>query len=220
VDGIALIPVNLDCKYYHQIYENGTPIVMCNRYREDWKYDGVYVDNVALTRRTLKHMLDNGYTRIAFFTDSNLRESNKTFREEAFVEFTNQYCGINGRELIYNIEQSSELVQQSIQDFEQRFPNNRKAIFAINTNTLFITLREIKKLGQRIPEDIGICGYDLLGWAEMVPPGITTLQQPFYDLGVTAGRQIIKRINNHNVYAPDEIWLNGSINMRDSTKMF
>lgn len=218
VDAIALIPVNLDCTYYHQIHENGTYVLLCNRYREDWKYDGVFADNVALSKRALEHMLNNGYSRIALFTDNHLRESNKTYREKAFVEFVNNNCGINGQEVLYVVEKSPELIRHSILDFLRRFPNEHKAIFAINTNTLFLTLREIKRMGLDIPHDIGICGYDLIGWAELVHPGITSLEQPFYELGVAAGRQIIQRLRSPHSISPEEIWLDGEIHIRESTK--
>jgi len=220
VDGIALIPVNIDCTYYHQIHENGTPIVMCNRYREDWKYDGVFVDNVALSRNALKHLIENGYNRIALFTDNHLKESNKSFREEAFIDFVTQNCGINGRDMLYVVEKKPELVRSAILDMMNLYPDDRKAIFAINTNTLLLTLTEIKKLELRIPEEIGILGYDLIGWTDLVYNGITSLNQPFYELGVTAGRQLIKRINNPELFKRDEIWLTGTIDYRDSTKLF
>lgn len=218
VDGIVLIPVNQDCKLYHQIHESGTPIVMSNRFREDWKYDAVYVDNVGLSRRMLDHLIDNGYNRIALFTDNDLKESNKSLREEAFVDFINNNININGNEFLYRVKQSPETVRNSILDFINKCPNERKAIFAINTNTLFLTLCEIKKLGMKIPEDIGVCGYDLIGWTDLVYNGITSLEQPFYDLGVAAGRQIIKSVNNPSQYRHDEIVLKGTIHFRDSTK--
>ncbi len=220
VDGIALIPVNIDCSYYHQIHENGTPIIMCNRYREDWKYDGVFVDNVALSRKALRHLLENGYNRIALFTDNHLKESNKSFREEAFIDFINQNCGINGRDLLYIVEKKPELLRSAIKDLMSLYPDDRKAIFAINTNTLLLTLTEIKKMGLKIPEDIGILGYDLIGWTDLVLDGITSLNQPFYELGVSSGRQLVKRINNPGLFKRDEIWLNGTIDFRNSTRAF
>lgn len=216
VDGIALVPANLNCDYYTQIYESGTPIVMCNRYRSDWKYDGVYVDNVALTRRALQQMIDNGYTKIALFLDEDQKESNKKYREQIFIEFATQHCGVDGRSLIYQVANSAELVQQSISDFMASYPNERKAIFAINTSVLFLTLRALKMSGLVYPKDIGVCGYDLVGWSELVD--VTSLDHPFYNVGVIAGRQLIKRINQELIGEPDEIWLQGNIHFRRSTE--
>ena len=218
VDGIALIPVNIDCTYYHSIHENGTPIVMCNRYREDWKYDGVFVDNVALSQTGLKHLVDNGYERIALFTDNRLKESNKWFREESFMNFISENFALNGRDFLYIVEKKPELIRKAIQDLINKYPDKRKAVFAINTNTLLLTLTEIKKLGLRIPEDLGVLGYDLLGWTDLVCNGVTALNQPFYELGVISGRQLIKRIENPGIFKRDEIWLQGTIDFRNSTR--
>ncbi len=218
VDGIALIPVNMDCSYYHKINEGGTPMVMCNRYREDWRYDGVYVDNVALTRQAWEHLLDNGYERIAFITDNELPESNKTLRESTFVRFVAERLGMDGNEWLFRVGQSPELTRNALQTFVRRFPKERKAVFAINTNTLLLTLGEIRKLGLEIPRDLGICGYDLLGWSELIPPGITTLKQPLYELGVVAGKQLLRRIDSQLYQEPEEIWLKGTLEIRDSTQ--
>jgi LacI family kdg operon repressor len=217
VDGIAMIPVNLNCAYYNDIQEGGTPIVMCNRYREDWKYDGVYVDNVALCRQAWRHLIENGFTRIAFFTDNDLPESNKSLREAAFIRFVGEAYDADGSETLYRVKQSPDLIKNGLQDFLHRYSDERKAVFAVNTNTLFLVLREIKAMGLRIPEDIGVCGYDLLGWSELVPPGITTLEQPFYELGVVAAKQLIRRIGGPVLSQAEEIWLNGSIKARAST---
>ncbi|MDR1511098.1 MAG: LacI family transcriptional regulator [Synergistaceae bacterium] len=219
VDGIALIPIDVKCDYYHTIQENGTPIVLCNRYREDWKHDGVYVDNVALCRQAWQHLADNGFTRIALFTDNDLPESNKALRESAFLEFANQVLGVEGNETLYRVKQSAELVKSCLYNFMYKYPNEKKAVFAINTNTLFLMLREIKAMNLDIPQDIGVCGYDLLGWAELIPPGITTLEQPFYELGVVTGKQLLRRIEGPLSQQVEEIWLNGTIKKRGSTAL-
>lgn len=219
VDGIAIIPVNTDCTFYHQIHEGGTPIVMCNRYREDWRYDGVYVDNVALSRLAWQQMVDAGFERIAFLTDNNLPESNKTLRESAFVRFAAQHFDMDGNDLLFRVGQSGDLTCKALRTFMSRYPDERKAVFAINTNMLLLTLGAIKRLNLRIPQDLGVCGYDLLGWAELIPPGITTLRQPLYELGVHAGKQLLRRINEPLRQEVDETWLNGSMEVRASTKL-
>jgi LacI family kdg operon repressor len=217
VDGIALIPAGMNCDYYHEIHESGTPVVLCNRYREDWKYDGVYVDNVALCRQAWRHLADNGFTRIALFTDNDLPESNKSLREAAFLQFVGQTFGIDGEESLYRVKQSSELIKRYLRNFMCKYPNEKKAVFAINTNTLFLTLREIKAMNVDIPKDVGVCGYDLLGWSELIPPGITALEQPLYEMGVVAGKRLIRRIEEPSSFQAEEIWLNGTMKIRAST---
>lgn len=42
---------------------------------------------------------------------------------------------------------------------------------AVNTHTLFLTLRELERRRIRIPDELGVCGYDVIGWSELVYPG-------------------------------------------------
>jgi DNA-binding LacI/PurR family transcriptional regulator len=85
---------------------------------------------------------------------------------------------------------------------------------------LFLTLREFNNLKMRIPQDFGVCGYDLLGWSELTPPGITVVIQPFYELGLTAGRQILRRTEDSSGRSPEEIWLKGRLEVRESTAAY
>jgi LacI family kdg operon repressor len=220
VDGIVLIPVDTDCIYYNKIHENGTPIVICTRPREDWKYDGVYVDNVALCRMAWNHMYDNGYRRIALLSDYKILGSSKILREEAFIHFAAEKMEMDGNSLIFRVETSPELIRKALEAMKNRYPDEKKAVFAIDTNLLFLTLRELNGLNMRIPQDFGICGYDLLGWSELTPPGITILIQPFYELGLAAGRQILRRAGDFPSAPPEEIWLKGRLEVRKSTAAY
>lgn len=73
-------------------------------------------------------------------------------------------------------------------------PERKKAVFAINTHTLFLVLRELEHRKVRIPDDLGVCGYDALGWSELVYPGISSIYQPMRQMGVQAREKIIEAL--------------------------
>ena len=219
-DAMALIPVNTDCSFYHKVHEGGLPIVMCMRYRTEWNYGGVYIDNVQITRRALEQVYENGYHKICFITDEINLESNKHYRERAFVEFATERMQVDGYELLYQVGDDISRIESSIREMFKKYPNERKAVFTVNTNMLYLTLKVIKSMNLRIPEDIGILGYDLLGWSEVVSPGITCLTQPSYRAGVLIGEQLVKLIKKPGSLESRETWLNGNIIFRDSTKKF
>ena len=41
---------------------------------------------------------------------------------------------------------------------------------------------------------IWVCGYDALGWSELVYPGISSIYQPMRQMGVQAGEKIIEAL--------------------------
>src|SRR5690606_27553041 len=60
------------------------------------------------------------------------------------------------------------------------------SIFVTNNIILLRVLSAIKKLGLRIPQDIGLASFDDLEWMEYCSPSITAVAQPTYEIGITA----------------------------------
>jgi LacI family transcriptional regulator len=56
-------------------------------------------------------------------------------------------------------------------------------------------LRALRESGRRVPEDVSIVSFDDLPLAELVDPALTTVRKPRYDMGVEAGRLLMKRIS-------------------------
>jgi DNA-binding LacI/PurR family transcriptional regulator len=57
----------------------------------------------------------------------------------------------------------------------------------------------LRQMGKRVPEDISIIGYDNIRMAELYDPALTTIAQPVYDMGATAMRAIVRRIEDRSL---------------------
>ena len=49
--------------------------------------------------------------------------------------------------------------------------------------------------GLGVPEDIAVVGFDDLDFTTSVYPPLTTVAQPPFEIGITAARQLLKRID-------------------------
>ena len=101
--------------------------------------------------------------------------------------------GMNETETIAMVGRTETRVPEAIGALLHGEPERKKAVFAINTHTLFLVLRELEHRKVRIPDDLGVCGYDALGWSELVYPGISSIYQPMRQMGVQAGEKIMLR---------------------------
>ena len=45
-----------------------------------------------------------------------------------------------------------------------------------------------------MPEDVAVVGFDDMPWAESLHPPLTTVAQPAYELGATAARLLLERL--------------------------
>lgn len=92
------------------------------------------------------------------------------------------------------------------------------AIFAYNDVIASSAYMAIKERGLKIPEDISIMGYDDIEMASMISPKLTTVSQPFYEIGKNAAELLLKRIKENRGYTPQKIILPTKLVIRDSVK--
>ncbi len=72
--------------------------------------------------------------------------------------------------------------------------NRPQAIFSANNLTTRHVLFALQRLGQRIPEDIALIGFDELELSDLLHPALTVVRQPSQELGQTAGRMLFARM--------------------------
>jgi LacI family transcriptional regulator len=59
----------------------------------------------------------------------------------------------------------------------------------------FGVMQAIKEKGLRIPEDIGLVGYDDIPFSSLISPTLTTIRLKKQDLGVESVKLLFSRIN-------------------------
>lgn len=70
------------------------------------------------------------------------------------------------------------------------------AIQASNDHAAVGALKALLEKGIRVPEDIAVCGFDNLFPTSLVRPAVTTIDVPTIELGATAARVLLDRINS------------------------
>ncbi|HEU4460281.1 MAG TPA: LacI family DNA-binding transcriptional regulator [Methylibium sp.] len=55
-------------------------------------------------------------------------------------------------------------------------------------------MKELTRMGRRVPQDISVVGFDNIPWSELCSPGLTTIDMPVSDMGFEAVQAIVRRI--------------------------
>ena len=90
------------------------------------------------------------------------------------------------------------------------------AVFVANNLMAVGALECLAARGLRVPEDIGIVGFDDIPWADLVRPSLTTVVQPTYELGRTAALLLLERISSP-ARAPSLVTLPTELRIRESS---
>ncbi|MGC2160368.1 MAG: substrate-binding domain-containing protein, partial [Silvibacterium sp.] len=88
-------------------------------------------------------------------------------------------------------------------------------IFAGNDMIAFGALLAFREARLRCPEDIAVIGFDNLDLAEMTSPPLSSVSQPGYQMGTTAARILIDRVQGDHGPAK-HIVLETALKIRDS----
>ena len=220
MDGIILHPSTLDYDYYAKIHESGTPIVIATRYMPIWKYDGVMLNYTKSVREAIQHLRDSGFEQVALFLDAPdtpLLSPTTRMRKDSYLQYTNEFFGPDAQGAIYYNVIESERASWCVDDLMERFPDKKKAIIAVNSRVLIVSLKALREKGIEIPGQMGICGFAALDWTDVVLPAVTVITQPLDRVGEVAANLMIERIRDKE--APVQVvYLETQLVRRDSTR--
>ena len=89
------------------------------------------------------------------------------------------------------------------------------ALLAYNDLSAIGAIAAIRERGLRVPEDISVVGFDDIASAAFQNPSLTTVRQPLRQMGATAARILLDRLNGGT--DPGEVMVKPEFIVREST---
>lgn len=193
VDGLLITPVQDRDDDIKNLIDTNIPFVVVGRDFENIEVDAVYNDEVKGGFLATEYLIKKGHERIALI-DGFLYKSPAKGRLDGYKKALNKYRISLDESLIsvgdINLEDGYERTRQMLgknSDFT--------AIFAYNDMMAFGSMQAIKEKGLRIPEDIGLVGYDDIPFSSLISPALTTIKLKKQELGVESAKLLFSRIN-------------------------
>lgn len=215
MEGIIVVPtVKADYSLMREIQKSGPPIVVVSRYNQElWPYDSATLDYAGGVVAMMEHLAQKGFTRVAFLVDmeeQTLEEMSitKHIRRDAFVQAAERLFRISAKDHVYYNIRKREQARAAIEDFACRFPDEKKAVFAINSPTMILAYRALRDLGGI--RDIELCGYGGPDWLDLMEPLPVILTQPLKDVGRSAAELMIRRLKKPQA-EPKAVFLSSEI---------
>lgn len=193
VDGLLVNTCDYEGTYLNNLAGDNLPIVLTERcLKNNEGLDCVISESTQSTYTCVQHLAEQGYSKIGFFCSDIRKVSSRIMRYESFLKAASELLGYKGD--MYTVSTDLEESKKSVMRFYKAYPTERKTIFCVNGVTLLNTLRALFEMNIPISRDFSICSFDDWGWPSMVGPGITTLAQDSYLVGVRAAELLINRI--------------------------
>ena len=203
VEGIILQPSSRQTANYDFITERNIPLLLVDRQTEPEKWSSVMTNNIDSTQEVIEKALAKRYENVVVISEPVQDVSTRELRYET-VKKTMEKAGKGWKLLeVTDEDQLTESLPPIIAD------TRKNLLFASNGRVLMDVLAWLIQHGIKIPEDVGITGFDDWNLTELVGPGITSIEQPSREIGKIAGQYLmdllIKREIQREIIVPSVI---------------
>jgi LacI family transcriptional regulator len=188
--GVIITPVGSEAPGL--LRAHGAAVVEVDRRLASVPCDAVLIDNERGGREAVMHLIGLGHRRIALLgvdtdwtTDAGRLAGYRRALKTAGIPFD--------RRLVARIPVRATDVEARIEGLLD--VGSPTAFFAANNALAEQAWRVLRRRGLRVPEDISLVGFDDVPWMGMVDPPITVVDQPTLELGRSAARLLLRRLD-------------------------
>lgn len=212
---------NLGCvAAYHDLIAAKKPLVFIDREPPfDVNADVVACNNRGAARKAVQHLLDLGHRRISMVVASE-RASSVRDRIEGYRLALEQAEISLGKSAVVEIrengtdpvEDAQRLLIETLQG-----PDAPTALFAVNDRIALHLCEAAENLKIGVPDQVSILGFDWLLRGTPSSKKITTVSQPFDEIGRAAAQRLLEQIDSRASEIPREILLSAPLVIGEST---
>ncbi len=214
VAGIIACPAQSD--HLSSFYDSlSVPYIMVGRRPEKSTADAVLVHNFNAGHMVASHFVRNHYTNFGYF---GLKQFHPNLRFDGYVNGLAEHkYQIPAENIITadskNFDDSTAALKQMLTTAEKPI-----AMFCFHDLLAAKLVRVCRECRLKIPEDVGICGFDNLPIASAMIPSLTTVAYPIADMAQIAVERLKRKISGENSRKQFTCFLEPNLAVRESSK--
>lgn len=221
VSGIFACNINpkLDAATHlcQQLQRYEIPMV-CNNCRPDLSPYRVDPDNEGGSDLAVRHLAEIGHKLIAFIGGDDQSIPGRQ-RREGFIDALGA-CGLSlAPKFLEQGNWDIEKTEAAVHRLLEQAPKRPTAIVCANDVMAAVAIREIHRMGLRVPEDVSVVGFTNEGIGEVCHPPLTTIAQPELEIGRRAMKMLIQKVEEkaEDRKKPETLILPSELIIRSST---
>lgn len=179
-------------EHFDRLINNNIPLVFFDRVCRTDEVPSVVVDNIDAAQKITKHFYKNGFRRIAYIAGPDHLNISQE-RTRGYLSGLKS-CGLDVRPEL--LEKCNLSAKDAINATSRLLdlPEPPDAIFGINDTVVFAAMKEIKRRGLQIPEDVALVGFTDEFHSTVVDPPLTSITHPTFEIGQEAARLFFNQV--------------------------
>lgn len=197
VEGMVLISDMINDEIKQSVEYNEIPFVYLNRYYYEEDYPTVSIDNFSAAYEMTSYLASLGHKTVAYVASKDIENSIESIKLEGYKKAISENDGLNQAVYITNgskIEDGYNIAKDILNDSKQI-----TSIFCSTDELAIGVMNYLYDNNIRVPEDISVAGYGDIKIASVFRPRLTTIKEPFYDIGAVAIRRVIKELKGEKL---------------------
>jgi LacI family transcriptional regulator len=215
VDGIIISVARTtpDSKYYHEIFEQGTPVFFLDRGLDDPDISQTLIDDFQASYKATQHLIDQGYNRITHFAGQMTVSTLYRERMRGYTQAM-QDAGLE-TDIIYSKLQLEDGKEHMKAIFRRKIIPD--AIFSASDYAALGAMTVIKNEGLKIGPEFGLFGFANEPFTQFVDPPLSTVDQKANQIGEHAITSLINYLDNPENYIFSKTVITPEIIIRSSS---
>ena len=217
VDGF-IISVSSETKsfeHFKKIQDRNIPLVLFDRLAPDLQAPSVKLDNENGGFIATEHLIKQGYKKIAILAGpKNLGISNQ--RMDGYLNALKKYKLKKNKQFIVHCDFNQNYAYAATKELLM-MKDRPDAIFTISDRMAIGAQLAIKENNLRMPEDIGLVGFNNEPVTSLVTPQISSVDMPAFDIGKAAAKLFIEIMHHNEIGAIEEQILKPKLFIRASS---
>ncbi len=193
VDGLILVGPNIKPSFILALHHSGLPLVLLDNLLRGAEIDAVLHENEEGAYQLTRHLVQEHEQRRVVFLSGPEEWVSSRERAAGYRRALSE-AGLEPW-IVSMPETSFESGAMAMQAILAQEPDVT-GLVAVNDATAIGAAAACKAAGRRVPEEIGVVGFDDIRWAPLHDPPLTTAHSFGEEMGRQAVRRLIDRIES------------------------
>lgn len=216
VDGMIVVPHGGDAAYIQEVLDRNIPCVLIDRILKDVECDVVLSDNLNAAYNAVELLIVSGHRRIGIIGGPQDIYTTQE-RVKGYMRVHKDYALHIDTSLIkygnYDLESGYRLLKELM-----AMDNPPSGIFVTNYEMTLGAIMAINEQDIAIPDQLSIIGFDNIQMAQIVKPALSIVVQPMQEIGETAAKLLLKRLQGDYSGFPAMYRLKTELMIKESVK--
>ena len=199
VAGIIVVSEILNIETLEYLNKTKIPFVYLNKYYNVLESPTVAIDNYDASEKVMKYLIDGGHKKIAYVTQK--KDIDITIEKQKIDAYKKWMSSIKEIPIILSVDGHNISTGYNLGNQVKNLIKKDQvtALYCCEDEIALGVINYLYDHHIKVPEDISIIGYGDTSLASVYRPELTTIKEPYYDIGAVSIRKILKQLQGEKL---------------------